>query len=69
MQTFKVNLTRVYSVKIDAEDENSAKEFAEFFIGNPKDESNEKDRIDHNINIHGIEMKMNEAFEAEKLFQ
>ena len=36
MKTFKVNLTRVYSITIDAEDETSAKQLAEFFVGNPK---------------------------------
>ncbi len=67
MQTFKVNLTRVYSITIDAEDEISAKQLAEYFIGNPKDESNDKDRINHNFSIHEIEMEMNEAFEAKEL--
>lgn len=39
MKTFEIDLSRVYKIKIDAEDENSAKQLTEFFIGNPKDES------------------------------
>ncbi len=67
MKTFKVNLTRVYSVTIDAEDKSSAKQLAEFFIGNPKDESTEKDKADYNFNIKEINLSMNEAFEAEEI--
>jgi hypothetical protein len=65
MQTFKVNLTRVYSITIDAENKKSAKQLAEFFIGDPEDKSNAKDRKDHNFSIQQIEMLMNEAFETE----
>ncbi len=64
MKTFKVNLTRVYSITIDAEDETSAKQLAEFFVGNPNDESNEKENADYSVNIKEIEMLMNEAFEV-----
>ena len=65
MKTFKVNLTRVYSVTIDAEDETFVKQLAEFFIGDPKDESTVKDKMNYNFNINEIEMLMNEAFEIE----
>ena len=64
MQSFKVNLTRVYSVTIDADDKTSAKQLAEFFLGNPKDESTEKDKADYNFKIKEINLSMNDAFEA-----
>jgi hypothetical protein len=67
MKTFDVMLTRAYKVTIDAEDETSAKQLAEFFIGNPKDESNEKERTQYKFNIQEIEMTLNEAFEAEEV--
>ena len=69
MKTFKVNLTRVYLVSIDAEDETSAKQFAEFFVGNPNDESTEKDRADYNFNIKEINLAMNEVFETEEIIR
>lgn len=64
MNTFNVDLTRVYKIKIKAEDENSAKQLVEFFIGNPKDESNDKDRKEYNFQIQNIEMMLNDAVEA-----
>lgn len=67
MKTFEIDLSRVYKIKIDAEDENSAKQLTEFFIGNPKDESNDKDRKKYNFHIRNIEMMLNEAADAEKL--
>ena len=66
MKTFDVMLTRAYKVTIDAEDEKSAKELAEFFIGDPKDESTEREQSQHKFNIQEIEMTMNEAMEAGK---
>jgi hypothetical protein len=65
MKTFKVTLSRAYFVTIDAEDKESAKQLAEYFIGDPKDESNEKERNEHNFQIGEIEMAMNEAMEVE----
>ena len=67
MKTFKVMLTRAYRVQIEAHDEKSAKELVEFFIGNPKDESTEKERAQHKFNIQEFEMTMNEAFEADEV--
>ena len=64
MKTFKVNLTRVYSITIDADDKTSAKQIAEFFIGDLEDESTEKDRADYNFKIKEINLSMNEVFEA-----
>ena len=65
MGTYTVNLTRVYKVTIDAEDESSAKEYVEFFLGDPQDLSNEQDRTDYKFNIQEIEMVLNESFDTE----
>jgi hypothetical protein len=65
MQTFKVTLSRAYFVTIDAEDKESAKQLVEYFIGDPKDESSEKEKAEHNFQIGEIEMAMNEATEVE----
>ncbi len=67
MKTFKVTLTRAYNITIDAEDKESVKQFVEFFIGDPKDESNEKDRNEHNFQIGETEMVMNDAMEVSEL--
>lgn len=67
MKTFDIMLTRAYRVQIEAKNEKSAKELVEFFIGDPKDESNEIERSQHRFNILEIEMTMNEAFEAEEV--
>lgn len=66
MKTFNVMLTRAYRVQVQAENEKSAKELVEFFIGNPRDESTEKERSQYKFNIEEIEMTMNEAFESEE---
>ena len=67
MKTFKVNLTRVYSITIDANDKSSAKQLVEFFLSKPKDDSTEKDKADYNFNIKEIEMLINEAFEVAEI--
>ena len=67
MKTFDVLLTRAYRVQIEAEDENSAMELVEFYLGDPEDKSNEMERTQHRFNIIEIEMTMNEAFEAEEV--
>ena len=67
MKTFNVILTRAYRVQIEAKNQASAKELVEYFIGNPKDESNEKERSQHKFDIQEIEMTMNEAFEVEEV--
>jgi hypothetical protein len=67
MKTFNVMLTRAYRVQIEAEDENSAIELVEFYLGDSEDKSNEIERAQHRFNILEIEMTMNEAFEAEEV--
>jgi len=67
MNNYKVSLTRVYHINIEAENEEKAKRLAEFFIGDPKDESIPKERDNQNFSIGEIEMMYNEAMEAEEI--
>jgi len=60
-------LTRTYRVTIEAEDENSASELVEFYLGDPEDKSTEKEQAQQKFNIQEIEMTMNEAFEVEEI--
>ena len=67
MKTFEVMLTRTYKVTVEAEDEKSAKEIAEYFIGEPEDKSLERERLVYKFNIQEIELMLNEAYEAEEV--
>lgn len=66
MNTYKVMLTRSYLVTIQANNESEAKSFAEFFIGNCKDESTLRDREKWNFAIDEIEMTHNEALDVDE---
>lgn len=66
MKTYKVLLHRDYIVNIDANNEEEAKQLAEFFIAGEKDASTEKEREQHSFRINEIEMVNNDAFEAEE---
>jgi len=63
MKTYKVALTRVYFVSIQAETEEQAKRFSEFYLGNCIDLSSEKEKLEKNFSIEEIEMVYNEANE------
>ena len=67
MNNYKISLTRVYNIEIIAENEEKAKELAEYYIGDPKDASSLKDRERENFKIESIEMVINEAAEAEEI--
>jgi hypothetical protein len=67
MKKYKVTLARGYSVIIEAENEKSAKENVEFFLGDSPDKSNEKHRTEYKFNIEDIELTFNEALEAEEI--
>ncbi|MDZ7625210.1 MAG: hypothetical protein U5J96_12310 [Ignavibacteriaceae bacterium] len=45
MKTFNVMLTRAYRVQVEAEDENSAFDLVEFYLGDPEDKSNERELV------------------------
>lgn len=65
MNTYKVSLHRDYIVNIDANNEDEAKQLAEFFIAGEKDASTPKDREQHSFRINEIEMVTNDAFEVD----
>jgi hypothetical protein len=69
MKTFKVSLTRTYNITVEAEDEKSALEAVEFFIGDPEDKSIKKEQEKYHFKINEIEMILNEAFEAEEIYE
>ena len=61
MNTYKVDLTRVYTVTVNAESEDEARHYAEFFVGDCRDLSQKKERQEHNFSIANIEMMYNDA--------
>ena len=61
MKTYKISLTRMYNVSIKAENEDQAKRFSEYFLGDCPDRSNAKERAEMNFSIEEIEMVYNEA--------
>lgn len=67
MRTFEVILTKSYLIKIKAENEDKAKEYAELFTGDINDISTEEYRKELTFEIENIDCKMNEAFEAKEL--
>ena len=66
MKTFSINLIRGYNILIETENEEKAKRLVEYYIGNPKDDSNESERVDFNFSIGEIELTMNEAIEVKE---
>lgn len=67
MKTFKVILTRSYSVVVKADSQEQAKHVAEFYTSHIKDISIDNDRKKFKFSIEEIECVMNESFEAEEL--
>ena len=67
MPKYKVFLTRVYSVEVDAESKPDAKNIAEFFIGDPSDLSDHRDRSQRKFSIGEMVMALNEAYEADEI--
>lgn len=61
MKTYTVAVTRTYLVSINAEDEDQAQRFAEYYLGDSSDLSTEKERREKNFSIENIEMIYNEA--------
>ena len=68
MKTYKVSLTRLYVVLIKAENEKSARELTEFFLGDCPDLSTNEYRNKFNFSIIEREMTYNDAFEAEIIY-
>lgn len=67
MEAFEVILTKSYIVRIKAEDEKKAREFAELFKGDIQDISSVDDRRVFAFEIENIESKINEAFECKRI--
>ena len=67
MKNFKVSLTRVYHVNVEAKDKEKASELVEYYIGDPKDASTIVERENENFRISEIEMVYNEATEVEEI--
>ncbi len=67
MKTFQVVLTKSFLVTVNAENEQDAKHFAEFYTSDVKDISTEKDRQNEHFSLEEIECTVNEAFDAEPL--
>ena len=57
-------LHRSYIIDVLAENEISAMECAEYFIGNPGDVSTEIEKQKYNFKVGNIEMSYNEATET-----
>ena len=63
MKIFKVALTRTYIVSIKAENEENAKSYSEFYLGDFPDLSTQKDRTDKTFAIQDLELVINNATE------
>lgn len=67
MKKFKVLLTRDYIIEINAANEKSAKECAEFFVSGGLDDSTKLEREKYNFEIQRIKPITNDAFEVEEI--
>jgi len=67
MKKYKVLLSRDYIVEIKAENENEAKEFAEFFVSFGSDSSSKIDHQKYDFEIERIGAVTNNAFEVEEI--
>jgi hypothetical protein len=67
MKKYEVLLTRSYRVTIQAENEDQALRYTEFYLGDSPDLSKPKDRREQKFKIKEIEMTFNEAFESKEI--
>ena len=66
MPTYNVTVSRAYKVTVSARNRRMAKGIAEFFLGNPKDESEVRERKQYGFRIGEIEMVDNDAIMVEE---
>lgn len=66
MKTYLVSLVRSYAVTIEAENEEKACRYAEFFLGDCHDLSTYKDKQNNKFSIIEIEATFNEAVDVEE---
>lgn len=69
MKKYEVLLTRSYVITICAQDEDQARKYAEFYLGDCPDLSKSKDREDQKFKIEEIEPTFNEAYEAKEIIR
>jgi hypothetical protein len=67
MKTYEVLLTRTYTVEIEAENEDDALNFTEFYTGDIKDISTVAEQKEHKFKIINIDSRINEAFEVNEI--
>ena len=67
MKKYQVMLTRSYIVTIYAENEDQARNYTEFYLGDCPDLSKPEDQKDQHFRIKEIEVTFNEAYEAKKI--
>ena len=67
MKKFKVHLTRDYTVEINAENEDAAKEFTELYVSGGTDDSVDMTRLKNKFQIEKIEPTSNEVWMVEEL--
>ncbi len=66
MKKYRVSLARSYVVTIEAESEEKACKYAEFYIGNCCDASTFEERQKNKFSIVEIEPTINEAVDVEE---
>lgn len=67
MNTYKVSLSRLYNVIVDAQNKEDAKQAVETFLSSSKDISTKRDKLEYDFKIKEIDMTLNDVFEVEKI--
>ena len=67
MKKYEVLLARSYIVTICAENEDQARRYTEFYLGDCPDLSKPKDQRDQKFKIKETAMTFNEAFESKEI--
>ncbi len=67
MNTYKVSLSRLYNVIVDAQNKEDAKQAVETFLSSSKDTSTIREQTQYNFKIREIEMMGNEVFESQEI--
>ena len=67
MKKYEVLLARSYIITICAENEEQARRYTEFYLGDCPDLSKIKNQRDQKFKIEEIEMAFNEAYESKEI--
>jgi hypothetical protein len=65
MPAYKVSLLRGYIVTVECNNEEKAREVAEFYLTDPVDASTPQERLTENFFINSIEPTVNEVTDCE----